>query len=160
MMIVRPTPAEATAGMRSAREKEAFRGARRVKLLDWANDIRSAVGFGPDEDAREAERRRESRHAISGHKIILRQRKALGILHLKNVSGKGGCGITDMPLAVGSLVFVELKKPHYFAAEVRWARCLTVGLEFFRPVRAEMFQRLHAPPVPDEAKPKKRRGRK
>ena len=131
-----------------------------MKLMDWANDIRSAVGFGPDDDAREVERRGQQRLEISGHKIIVRQRKALGIMHLKNVSGKGGCGITDMPLAVGSLVFVELKKPHYFAAEVRWTRCLTVGLEFFRPVRAEMFERLHAPPVPAEPAPKKRRGMK
>jgi len=131
-----------------------------LKLLDWANDIRTAVGLGPDDDARAAERRRESRHQISGHKIIVRQRKALGILHLKNLSSKGGCGITDMPLAIGSLVFVELRKPHYFAAEVRWARSLSVGLEFFRPVRAEMFARLHGPPTETEAAPKKRRRRK
>ena len=131
-----------------------------MKLMDWANDIKSAVGFGPDDDARDVERRGQQRLEISGHKIIVRQRKALGIMHLKNVSGKGGCGITDMPLAVGSLVFVELKKPHYFAAEVRWTRCLTVGLEFFRPVRPEMFERLHAPPVPAEVTPKKRGGKK
>ena len=147
-------------GQAAVRAWRGFRGVRRLKLLDWANEIRTAVGLGPDDNARARDRRGESRHKISGHKIVVRQRKAIGILHLKNLSSKGGCGITDMPLAVGSLVFVELRRPHYFAAEVRWARSLSVGLEFFRPVRAEMFARLHAPPVPAEAEPKKRKRRK
>jgi hypothetical protein len=131
-----------------------------VKLLDWANDIRSAVGLGPDDASRAEERRRETRRDVSGHKIILRQRKALGIMHLKNLSSKGGCGLTDMPLAVGSLVFVELRKPHFWAAEVRWARSLSVGLEFFRPVRPEMFEKLHSPPPASPAEPKKRKGKR
>ena len=131
-----------------------------MKLAQWANDLKAAVGLASDESDGANERRREARRQAVGHKILLRQRKALGILHLKNISSKGGCGITDMPLAIGSLVFVEIKKPHYFAAEVRWARNLSVGLEFFRPVRPEMIERLHQPPVPAEArpgKPKKRR---
>jgi len=128
--------------------------------MDWANEIRSAVGFGPDDEAQEVERRRQQRLEISGRKIIVRQRKALGIMHLKNVSDKGGCGITDMPLAVGSLVFVELKKPHFFAAEVRWARSLSIGLEFFRPLRPEMYERLRDPPPAPAAaatEPKRRK---
>ena len=131
-----------------------------MKLLDWANDIRSAVGLGPDYDSGTAERRRESRRMISGYKIIFRQRKTVGIMHLKNLSSKGGCGLTDMPVAVGSLVFVELKKPHYFAAEVRWARNLSIGLEFYRPLRVDMFQRLHCSPPADTdgpVQPKERR---
>jgi hypothetical protein len=131
-----------------------------VKLLDWANDLRSAVGLGPDDPSRTVERRREARRDVSGHKVIVRQRKALGIMHLKNLSSKGGCGLTDMPLAVGSLVFLELRKPHYWAAEVRWARSLSIGLEFFRPVRPEMIEKLHGPPEagpPEPRKPKKRR---
>jgi hypothetical protein len=128
-----------------------------VKLRDWANDIRSAVGLGPDEASRAVERRREGRRDVRGHKVIVRQRKALGIIHLKNLSSKGGCGLTDMPLAVGSLVFLELRKPHFFAAEVRWARSLSIGLEFFRPVRPEMFEKLHGPPPTAPAEPKKRK---
>jgi hypothetical protein len=131
-----------------------------VKLLDWANDIRAAVGLGPNEDSRAGERRREARRDVSGHKVIVRQRKALGIMHLKNLSSRGGCGFTDMPLAVGSLVFLELRKPHFFAAEVRWARSLSIGLEFFRPVRAEMFEKLHGPPPAETPAPKKRKGKR
>jgi hypothetical protein len=131
-----------------------------VKLLDWANDIRSAVGLGPDQDNGTVERRREKRRNVLGQKVILRQRKALGIMHLKNLSSKGGCGLTDMPLAVGSLVFLELRKPHYFAAEVRWARSLSIGLEFFRPVRPEMFEKLLGPSAADPAEPKPRKGKR
>jgi hypothetical protein len=131
-----------------------------VKLRDWANDIRSAVGLGPNDASRTGERRREARRDISGHKVILRQRKALGIMHLKNLSSKGGCGFTDMPLAVGSLVFLELSKPHFWAAEVRWTRSLSIGLEFFRPVRPEMLQKLYAPPETAPAEPKKPRRRR
>jgi hypothetical protein len=61
-----------------------------------------------------------------------------------------------MPLAVGSLVFLELRKPHFWAAEVRWTRSLSVGLEFFRPVRPEMFERLYGPLPPAPGEPKKR----
>jgi hypothetical protein len=131
-----------------------------VKLLDWVNAIRFAVGLGPNDASRAVERRREARRDVSGHKILLRQRKALGIMYLKNLSSKGGCGLTDMPLAVGSLVFLELRKPHFWAAEVRWARSLSIGLEFFRPVRPEMMEKLLSPPDAIPAEPKKRKGRR
>ena len=133
-----------------------------MTLREWANDIRSAVGLGPEDEAEDCDRRRESRRMVSGHRIIVRQRKALGIMHLKNLSSKGGCGLTDMPIAVGSLVFVELRKPHYFAAQVRWARNLSIGLEFYRPLRVEMFKRLHCPPTDDtdEALERKKRNRR
>jgi len=129
----------------------------RVKLLDLANAIRSTISLKTDLDPEAVDRRREGRRLTSGHKVILRQRKTLGILHLKNLSSKGGCGLTDMPLAVGSQVFVELRKPHFFAAEVRWARSLTIGLEFFRPIRAEMFEKLNEPQAPTPASPTKQR---
>ena len=129
---------------RSRPPVQAVRGVLRVSLAAWANELKEAVGLAPRDSGRPVERRSEPRYPILGKKLLLRQRKALGILHLKNISTKGGCGITDMPLAVGSLVFVELKKPHFFAAEVRWARSLSVGLQFFRPVRPEMFEKLQA----------------
>jgi hypothetical protein len=127
-----------------------------VNLAQWANDLKQAVGLVSRTAALVVERRRESRREVNGRKLLVRQRKALGLLHLKNISSKGGCGITDMPLAVGSLVFVELRKPHFFAAEVRWARNLSIGLEFFRPVRPEMFERLYGPAGAGEDAPKRR----
>lgn len=127
----------------------------RVKLLDLANGIGSAIGLKSDAEPAVVERRREGRRPTNGHKVILRQRKALGILHLKNLSSKGGCGLTDMPLAVGSQIFVELRKPHFFAAEVRWVRSLSIGLEFFRPIRTDMFGKLDELPAPAPAVPEK-----
>lgn len=127
-----------------------------MRLAEWANELKVAVGLASHKACRAVERRREARRDVKGHKLLVRQRKALGILHLKNISSKGGCGITDMPLAVGSLVFIELRKPHFFAAEVRWARSLAVGLEFFRPVRPEMFETLHGPADAGTDAPKRR----
>ena len=75
-----------------------------MKLGGFANDILSAISGGT-EDA-PSERRQEPRGQYLGRKIIIRQRKAIGIMHLRNISSHGACGITDMPLAVGSLVFL------------------------------------------------------
>ena len=108
----------------------------------WANEIRSVVGLAPRETDESRERRREPRNDFCGRKTIVRQRKALGILHLRNLSSNGGCGITDMPLEIGSVVFLELRKPHFHAAEVCWTRSLSVGLRFFRPIRPEVIDRL------------------
>jgi hypothetical protein len=113
-----------------------------LKLLDWTKGTGTAAGALADKSPATGERRRESRSDMCGWKVIVRQRKALGILHLKNLSSNGGCGITDMPLEIGSLVFIELKKPHFYAAEVRWARNVSIGLEFFRPVKPAMLERL------------------
>ena len=118
-----------------------------MKLLDWTNDIRSAVGLGPDHNFPATERRREPRKEITGRKIVVRQRRALGILHLKNLSSNGGCGITAMPLAVGSLVFVQIREPLFHAAEVRWARSLSIGLQFLRPLRPEILESPCASPT-------------
>ena len=130
-----------------------------MKLLDWANDIRSAVGLGADDVSR-AERRREKRQDVNGRKVLVRQRKALGILQLKNLSTNGGCGITEMPLAVGSLVFLQLRKPLFFAAEVRWVRSLAIGLEFLRPIRPKMFERFRAAPRDGRAGLRKPKGKR
>jgi PilZ domain len=110
----------------------------------WANGLLSVIGVDADDEEGARDRRREFRRDFCGHKVIIRQRRNLGILHLKNVSRGGACGITDMPVAVGSMVFLELKKPHFYAAEVLWVRSLTIGLQLVRPVKGEMLEKLHA----------------
>lgn len=109
----------------------------------WASGWLSVIGGEADDDADARDRRREFRRDFCGHKVIIRQRRNLGILHLKNVSSCGACGITDMPLAIGSMVFLELKKPHFYAAEVLWVRSLTIGLQLVRPVKSDMLEKLH-----------------
>ena len=115
----------------------------KVKLSGLAHGILAALDGGEGGAAR-PERRKEARDDFFGRKIIIRQRKALGIMHLRNLSHNGACGITDMPLAIGSLVFLELKRPHFYAAEVVWASNLRIGLALAKPLKAEMLERLHA----------------
>lgn len=110
----------------------------------WTNELLSVIGLADDEEAPRQERRREERRDFAGHKIVLRQKRNIGILHVRDISATGASGITDMPLAVGSVVFLGLSKPHFRAAEVLWCRRLTVGLRWFRPVRVEQLDKLHA----------------
>jgi hypothetical protein len=114
-----------------------------VKLSELASGILAVFG---EDDCRACptDRRKEPRRDFLGRKIVIRQRRANGIMHLRNVSRGGLCGITDMPLAIGSLVFLELKRPHFYAAEVVWASNLRIGLALARPLRPEMLERLHA----------------
>lgn len=112
-------------------------------LEGWTSEILSVIGWDTDDDAAARDRRKECRQDFCGHKVILRQRKSLGILHLRDVSSRGASGLTDMPLAVGSMVFLGLSKPHFRAAEVLWTRRLTVGLQWFRPLKPELVEKLH-----------------
>ena len=114
-----------------------------MKLSGLANTILAAFDR-PASGAPRGERRREARQDFLGRKILIRQRKAIGIMHLRNLSNGGVCGITDMPLAIGSLVFVELRRTHFYAAEVVWASNLRIGLALVKPLRAEVLERLHA----------------
>ena len=113
-----------------------------LTLSGLANGIRAAFGEGGS-DAPPVERRKEGRRDFLGRKVIVRQYRTLGIMHLRNVSRGGICGITDMPLAIGSIVFVELNRPHFYAAEVVWATNLRIGLSLYKPLKPEMLDRLH-----------------
>lgn len=114
-----------------------------MKLSELANGILAA--FGEDDgSAPLADRRKEARRDFLGRKIVIRQRKANGIMHLRNLSRGGVCGITDMPLAIGSLVFLELRRPHFHAAEVVWASNLRIGLALVKPLKPGLLERLHA----------------
>ena len=107
-----------------------------------------AAALWSDQDSaepkRRQERRAEPRHDCCGLKIIIRERRTLGIIHLRNLSTWGACGITDMPLPVGSRVFLELTKSHYYAADVKWVNRMTIGLQLCRPMRPEILAALLA----------------
>jgi hypothetical protein len=113
-----------------------------VRLSGLASKIGLAVGSEASAGAARRERRREPRLDFCGHKLIIRERRSLGILHLRDLSTNGACGITDMPLAVGTVVFLELKKSHFYAAEVKWVRRMTIGMQLFRPIREETMEQL------------------
>jgi hypothetical protein len=112
-----------------------------MRLLGWTEEREPAVERdGPI--PRADERRSEPREDCKGLKLIIRQRRALGIIHLSNISSWGACGITDMPLAPGSLVFLELRKGHFYGARVKWVHRFTLGLQLARQMRPEMMRRL------------------
>ena len=113
-----------------------------LKLSGLASSIRAAFTEGGSEEPR-VERRKEVRRDFLGRKVIVRQYRSLGIMHLRNLSRGGICGITDMPLAIGSIVFVELNRPHFYAAEVVWATNLRIGLALYKPLKPDMLDRLH-----------------
>ena len=108
------------------------------KLLMWALDEE-----GEAEERRQAqERRREGRHDFARARLPIRSRRTQTTFHLKDMSRLGACGISDVPLAVGAVIFVRLAKGSYQAAEVRWVRNAQVGLRFVRPLRPDVFDRL------------------
>ena len=112
-----------------------------MRLLGWTEHFEPAADRdGPIPAV--AEKRSEPREDCTGLKLIIRQRRALGIIHLRNISSWGACGITDMPLAVGSLVFLELRKGHFYGARVKWVHRFTVGVQLARQMRPEMMKRL------------------
>ena len=113
-----------------------------MKLSGLASGILAVFGEAECSEQR-VERRKEARRDFLGRKIIIRQRRANGIMHLRNLSRGGACGITDMPLEIGSLVFVEINRPHFYAAEVVWASSLRIGLALVKPLKPGVLERLH-----------------
>ena len=114
-----------------------------VKFRDWARSFYSDDEDEAEESAAERERRLDARHDFIGEKIIMRDRRTNATLQLKDLSSKGACGVSDVPFALGATVFLQLKKPHFHAAEVRWVRNATMGLRFYRPLPPEFVEKLH-----------------
>ena len=107
-------------------------------MLLWALDEE-----GEAEGRRqEPERRSEGRHDFSRARLPISSRRTHSPFHLKDMSRMGACGISDMPLAVGAVIFIRLAKGSFQAAEVRWVRNAQVGLRFVRPLRPDVFDRL------------------
>ena len=104
----------------------------------------AAMVSGTDrpEPGRQEERRIEPRHDCVGLKLVIRDKEALGILHLRNLSMGGVCGMTDMPLPPGSVVHVELTKGRFHAAEVIWVKRMIVGLQFCYPMSPELLEEM------------------
>jgi hypothetical protein len=102
----------------------------------------------PDDEAVAAaeadrERRLDQRYDFSGHIIRIRDRRGHSVIHLKDISCKGASGITELPVAVGSVVFLEVKPKRFFGAEVRWVRSAKIGLRFIRPLQPDMVEKEH-----------------
>lgn len=115
-----------------------------MRLRDWARALYADDDADAEDATGERERRLDIRYEFVGEKIPMRNRKVQAVLHLKDLSCKGAAGISDTPFAVGSILFLQFKKPHFHAAEVRWVRSMMIGLRFFRPLDPHFVERLHA----------------
>lgn len=113
-----------------------------MKVRFWEDSLAAARENDGAAALADDERRREPRHDCRGLKVIIRQRRALGIIHLQNLSTQGAHGLTDMPLAMGAIVFLELKRARFYAATVTWTERLGIGVQFNRPLRPELLQKL------------------
>ena len=130
-----------------------FRALRR-----WVNDE------GPEEAAlaksrEDEERRLDERHQFAGHRVVIRDRRLQSFIGLKDLSCRGACGISEMPLSPGAIVFLEIRKKRYHAAEVRWVRNALIGLEFVRPLQPDMVEKFHAAFVAKRSAAAKKSGR-
>ena len=111
------------------------------RLRDWVDGPPSGGGTG--KKGVDADRRLDARHDFSGTSILVRQGRIQSMLQLKDVSAEGACGISEIPLAPGASVFLQLRKPHFHAATVLWVRSALVGFKFIRPLDPDDLARLH-----------------
>jgi hypothetical protein len=98
-------------------------------LLLWSRDGRS-----PRAVAEEDERRLYIRFRFGGMDIPLRCGKLFGRAKLKDLSCMGASGLIDLPLALDDVVYLNLSRSLWVAAEVRWVRNTMAGLKFIRPL--------------------------
>lgn len=109
-------------------------------LRNWLEEAEPESDAAAEADL---ERRLDMRYDFSGHHIRVRDRRAHSLIHLKDMSCKGASGITELPVAVGSIVFLEVKSKRFFAADVRWVRNALIGLRFIRPLQPDMVEKAH-----------------
>lgn len=88
---------------------------------------------------------------MCGYRGVIRSRRTMAFIHLKDLSCFSACGITDLPVAVGAMVFLTLKKGRWHAAEVRWVRNVMIGMRFYRPLDPELVEKVHSAHVASKA---------
>lgn len=95
-------------------------------------------------DAAELERRLSERCDFTGKQVRMMLGRAPHALHLKDVSCKGACGLTDAPVYVGQKVRIELNRDMQPLAEVRWVRKALIGVAFGEPLPHAFLRRYHS----------------
>ncbi len=87
-------------------------------------------------------RRIAERHDFTGSQMKLLVDGMHFIVHLKDLSATGLCGLTDAPLAPGQMVCLVLDKWDPVAAEIKWIRKALIGAAFSEPLPGELVARL------------------
>ena len=107
-----------------------------------------AAGEAAEED--DDDRRIYVRFAFRGSAFPMRIGDVDSTLRLKDLSCGGASALSDMPLTVGDVVYVQLDGRHEVAAEVRWVRRLWVGLKFVKALAPSLVRKVHADRSPPE----------
>jgi hypothetical protein len=86
--------------------------------------------------------RRAKRHDLTGARINLLVDSNLYILHLKDLSALGLCGLTDAPLAPEQTVIAHLAEYDQVPIQIRWIRRTLIGASFFERLPDERLERV------------------
>jgi hypothetical protein len=86
--------------------------------------------------------RKAKRHDMTGAKMNLLVDANLYILHLKDLSALGLCGLTDAPLAPEQTVILYVTPHDTVPLHIRWIRRTLIGASFFERLSDETMQRL------------------
>jgi hypothetical protein len=95
-----------------------------------------------EEEEEPVDRRLARRYLLPGSKVRIIVEGLAFDLHLKDLSWRGLCGLTDAPVARGQQVVVLLADSDRMEAEIRWARTVIVGAVFREALPDETMQRL------------------
>ena len=98
---------------------------------------------GSGANAADEDRRIYVRFAFRGTPFPVQVGETESILRLKDLSCGGAAGLTELPLTVGDIVYVDLDKKLRAAAEVLWVRRLAVGIKFVTPLDPMLVRRVH-----------------
>lgn len=97
---------------------------------------------GREMEEETVDRRLARRYLLPGSKVRIVVEGLPFDLHLKDLSWRGLCGLTDAPLARGQSVVVLFADGQQIEAEIRWARTVVIGAVFGEPLPDEMLRRL------------------
>lgn len=87
-------------------------------------------------------RRIAERHSLMGAQVRLLADGISFVVHLKDLSATGLCGLTDAPLAPGQMICLLLDQREPVAAEIKWIRKALIGAAFTEPLSPELLMRL------------------
>ena len=119
-----------------------------------AEEQPAGAGAAEDGDADHDDRRIYLRFPFRGTAFPAQVADVESTIRLKDLSCGGASALSEMPLTVGDIVYLELDARHIVPAEVRWVRRLFVGLRFVNPLAPALVRKVHAdrsrpePPFP------------
>ena len=119
-------------------------------MLNFLKDFASTLlgERAPEEEVLqdEAERRDSYRFPMEGHMASVRHGDAKSEMRLKNLSMGGASGLTQLPVAVGEILLVDLPEDMRRRAIVRWVSGTAVGVKFVTPLDLTYLLRLYSGP--------------